>query len=436
MMLCIYLHSKSKRAKMIALLDSGVTENFMSLDYAKHLHLPIKTLKEPRQLFNVDGTPNQAGDLKYYTDLATRTGNQSRTLQYFLSNLGDNKVILGYPWFTAAQPKIDWAQGWIAHDQLPIVLRAADTAWAQFLPHQVKARQGIVTKRKPETPRWSDNVPLHYCDYRDIFKQWKGKGLPPSWPWDHAIDLKPRAPPTLTGRMIWLLQLEQVELPKFLKEHMAWGTIQPSKSPYTTPFFFIKKKNGKLQPVQDYQPVNAWTIKNRYPLPLIPQLINCLRDCTLFTGFDIEWGYNEVLIKEGNQWKAAFITNEGLFKPTVMFFRLTNSLATFQMMINTIFQDLIDEGHVIIYMDNIAIHMGPWQGESHEEHLARHQKLVRRVLERLKTNNLHLNPKKCVFEQVHLNFLGVWVAKGAVEMEQAKVDWVKEWIQLCNVREV
>jgi len=140
---------------------------------------------------------------------------------------------------------------------------------------------------------------------------------------------------------------------------MAWGTIQPSKSPYTTPFFFIKKKNGKLQPVQDYQPVNAWTIKNRYPLPLIPQLINCLRDCTLFTGFDIEWGYNEVLIKEGNQWKAAFITNEGLFKPTVMFFRLTNSLATFQMMINTIFQDLIDEGHVIIYMDNIAIHMGP-----------------------------------------------------------------------------
>jgi len=153
--------------------------------------------------------------------------------------------------------------------------------------------------------------------------------------------------------------LEQVELPKFLKEHMAWGIIQPSKSPYTTPFFFIKKKNGKLQPVQDYQPVNAWTIKNRYPLPLIPQLINCLRDCTLFTGFDIEWGYNEVLIKEGDQWKAAFITNEGLFKPTVMFFRLTNSLATFQMMINTIFQDLIDEGHVIIYMDNIAIHMGP-----------------------------------------------------------------------------
>ena len=74
MMLRIYLQSKSKRAETIALLDSGATENFMSLDYAKHLHLPIKALKEPRKLFNVNGTPNKARDLKFYTDLRTRTG--------------------------------------------------------------------------------------------------------------------------------------------------------------------------------------------------------------------------------------------------------------------------------------------------------------------------------------------------------------------------
>ncbi len=74
MMLCVYLHSKSKRAESITLLDSGATENFMSLDYTKYLHLPIKTLKEPRRLFNVNETPNKANDLKYYTDLNTRTG--------------------------------------------------------------------------------------------------------------------------------------------------------------------------------------------------------------------------------------------------------------------------------------------------------------------------------------------------------------------------
>ncbi len=146
-------------------------------------------------------------------------------------------------------------------------------------------------------------------------------------------------------------------------------------------FFFIKKKNGKLRLVQDYRPVNAWTIKNRYPLPLIPSLIDRLRDCTLFTGFDIEWGYNEVLIKPEDCWKVAFITNEGLYEPTVMFFGLTNSPATFQTMMNMIFQDLIDEGSVTIYIDDIAIHTRTRPGESDKDHLECHRKLVQQVLE-------------------------------------------------------
>jgi hypothetical protein len=286
----------------------------------------------------VDGTPNQAGDLKYYTDLTTRTGMAGRTLRYFLSDLGENKVILGYPWFTAAQPKIDWARGWIAHDQLPIMLRAPDAAKARFLPRQAIACTRIVTKKILACQ--SDKVPLQYQDFHDVFEQQKRGGVPPSCPWDHAIELKPGAPATLRSRTIRLSQTKQIELSKFLKEHTARGTIQPSKSPYTASFFFIKKKNSKLQLVQDYQLVNAWTIKNRYPLPLIPQLIDRLQGCTLFTGCNIEWGYNEVLIKPEDRWKAAFITNEGLYEPTVMFFRLTNSPVTFQVMINTIFHDL------------------------------------------------------------------------------------------------
>ena len=111
MMLCVFTHLRSKRAETITLLDSGTTENFMSLPYAKYLHLPIKTLAEPRRLFNVDRTQNKAGDLKYYTDLHTRMGTTQQTLRYFLLDLGENKVILGYLWFVATQPKIDWAKG-------------------------------------------------------------------------------------------------------------------------------------------------------------------------------------------------------------------------------------------------------------------------------------------------------------------------------------
>ena len=97
MTLCVFTHSRSKRAETIALLDSGATENFMSLPYAKYLHLPIKTLAEPQRLFNVDGTQNRAGDLKYYVNMSIRTGAQKVNLQYFLTDLGDHKIILGYP---------------------------------------------------------------------------------------------------------------------------------------------------------------------------------------------------------------------------------------------------------------------------------------------------------------------------------------------------
>jgi len=103
---------------------------------------------------------------------------------------------------------------------------------------------------------------------------------------------------------------------------------------------------------------------------------------------------------------------------------------------NTIFQDLIDRGNVTIYMDDITIHTGPRKGETNKDHLACHQSLVQQVLERLCKNDLHLNPKKCTFEQDHLNFLGVHVTKGVVEMEQVKVNKVKEWIQPHNVWEV
>ena len=110
-----------------------------------------------------------------------------------------------------------------------------------------------------------------------------------------------------------------------------------------------------LRPVQDYRKLNDFTIKNRYPLPLIQELVDKLRGAQYFTKLDIRWGYNNVRIKEGDEWKAAFATNRGLFEPKVMFFGLTNSPATFQTLMNSIFGDLIAEGKVAVYLDDILI---------------------------------------------------------------------------------
>jgi hypothetical protein len=148
---------------------------------------------------------------------------------------------------------------------------------------------------------------------------------------------------------------EQKQLDEFLKEQLETGRIQPSKSPMASPFFFIKKKDGTLRPVQDYRKLNEMTIKNRYPLPLISELIDKLSEAKYFSKMDVRWAYNNIRIKDGDTWKAAFRTNRGLFKPLVMFFGLTNSPATFQTMMNDIFREEIAEGWVVIYMDDILV---------------------------------------------------------------------------------
>ncbi len=147
------------------------------------------------------------------------------------------------------------------------------------------------------------------------------------------------------------------------------------------PFFFVKRKDGKLRPVQDYCKLNKMTIKNHYPLPLILELMDKLRGTKYFSKLNIWWGYNNVCIKTGNEWKAAFRTNQGLFEPTVMFFRLTNSPATFQWMMNNIFKDLITSGAVMVYLDDIII-----MSKTKEEH----HHITREVLKVLWKNKLFL----------------------------------------------
>ena len=136
-----------------------------------------------------------------------------------------------------------------------------------------------------------------------------------------------------------------------------------------SPFFFVKKKDGKLRPVQDYRKLNEMTIKNRYPLPLISELIDKLTHAKIFSKMDIRWGYNNIRIKEGDEWKAAFRTNWGLFEPLVMFFGLTNSPATFQTMMNDVFREEIAEGWVVIYMDDILVFSK--NEKDHEIHVGR-----------------------------------------------------------------
>ena len=151
-------------------------------------------------------------------------------------------------------------------------------------------------------------TPDYVRDFPEVFSEEEFDHLPERRPWDHAIELTPGFSPA-DCKVYPLNREEQRVLDEFLAENLRNGRIRPSKSPMASPFFFVKKKDGKLRPVQDYRKLNQGTVKNKYPLPLIQELINKMKQAKYFTKLDVHWGYNNIRIKEGDEWKAAFKTN-------------------------------------------------------------------------------------------------------------------------------
>ena len=179
--------------------------------------------------------------------------------------------------------------------------------------------------------------------------------------------------------------------------------------------FFVGKKDGKKKMVQDYRYLNEQTVKNNYPLPLISDIVENINMKKIFTKIDLRWGYNNIQIKKGDEWKMVFITPEGLFELTVIFFGLINSLATFQTIMNKILQDLINTSQVASFIDNIII------GTETEEW---HNKLVEEVVKRLAKNNLYVKLEKCKQKVKEVGFLEVVIGLEEIKMEKEKMKGV------------
>jgi len=173
--------------------------------------------------------------------------------------------------------------------------------------------------------------------------------------------------------------------------------------------------------------LNAVTVKNRYPLPLISKLVSQFRGARYFTKLDVQWGFNNVRIKPGDEWKAAFHTNHSLFEPLVMFFGMTNSPATFQTMMNDIFRTLIAEEIIVVYLDDILIFT-----RTEEEH----KRAVWRVLEVLAEHKLFLCPEKCEFHWKEIEYLGLVISENKVAMDPVRVAGVCDWPTLENWTDV
>ena len=269
-------------------------------------------------------------------------------------------------------------------------------------------------------------VPERFYRWIKVFGKKQSERMPTRKPWDHAIDVKKGFMPR-KEKVYSLSREEREEVREFVKEQLRKGYIWPSKSPQTVPVFFVRKKDGKKRMVQDYRYLNEWTIKNNYPLPLISDVLENIGTKKLFTKMDLRWGYNNVRIKEGNEWKAVFTTPEELFEPTVMFFGLMNSPATFQAMMNELLRDLINTGKVAVFIDDMIV------GTETEEG---HDKLVIEVIKRLEENDLYVKPEKCKWKVREVEFLGIVIGPERIKMEKGKVKGVLEWLMPKCVKDI
>jgi len=195
----------------------------------------------------------------------------------------------------------------------------------------------------------------------------------------------------------------------------------------TSPVFFVSKKNRSKRIAMDYHSLNEQTIKNNYLLLLITDLIDNMGSKKVFTKMDLWWYFNNIRIKEGDEWKRAFTMYVGSFEPIVMFLRITNSLAIFQAMMNRILRDLINKGKVAVFVDDVLI--GTENKEEHNE-------IIEKILRRLEKNDLYVKPEKYVWKVRKIGFLGVIIGPNEIEMEKKKVDGVLSWPEPKNVKDV
>ena len=269
-------------------------------------------------------------------------------------------------------------------------------------------------------------VPEKFHKWIKVFGKKQSERMLTRKVWDHVINVKKRFVPR-KGKVYLLSREKREEIREFVKEQLRKGYIQPSKSSQTVPVFFVEKKDGKKQMVQDYRYLNEWTVKNKYPLPLISDVLENIGTKKVFMKMDLRWDYNNVRIKEGDEWKAVFMMPEGSFKPMVMFFGLTNSPATFQAMINELLRDLINTGIVAAFINDVIIETEIEKG---------HDKIVAEVIRRLEENDLYVKPEKCRWKVRKVEFLEVVIGPEEIKMEEEKVKGVLEWLTPKCVKDV
>ena len=449
----VSIRASYNMANIKALVDSGATDNFIHPNFVKRMGIGQRELDKPKNIYNIDNTTNKAGQITHYLNLAITTGGTTKEMRFLVTDIGREDVLLGYPWLATYEPRFSWKHGTIDEANLPIILRTIKPNTPRDVVTRYLStdeREDIVRELEleaggePPTIRTTATelaiaaqqytkaaeIPPEYQQFAKVFNEEESHRFPPSRTYDHAITFKPGTPDSISCKVYPMTKEEDAALDLWIDEQVEKGYIEPSISPYASSFFFIKKKDGKLRPVQDYQTINSYTVRNQYPLPLISDLIQDLGGARLYSKFDVRQGYNNIRIKEADAHKATFKTQRGLHQPKVMMFGLCNSPATFQAFMNDIYRQTIAKHDALgtfirIYMDDIAV--ATKVTGTPAEIWATHVAAVSDVLAVARDNDLYFKPEKCIFHAPSIDYLGVILEEGMTRMDPVKVKGIRDW---------
>lgn len=425
----ITIRTDAGEAPAKALLDTGSPYDVISLQYLMRKNLPTggEGMLPPIEAAN--GSPMKCyGWLNLTIGLTDPTGQQkSYAYRLRIIDLEGCDVVLGRPWLAKEKPILDF-------EDMAWRMRVAGTDAAPKIKIESAKRFAKITRRlgvyymtadKKEATE-GPSIPDRYSEFTSVFSKEEAGKLPlPREGGELAIETKPGAK-LPWGPIYPLSEFELATLRHFLEDMLQRKLIRHSTSPAGAPVLFAKKPDGSLRLCVDYRGLNEQTIKNRYPLPRIDELMDRVAGSKIFSKLDLRDAYQRLRIRRGDEWKTAFRTRYGHYEYLVMPFGLSNAPATFQAYINHAMKGLLDIS-VIVYLDDILIYSK--NEEEHEQH-------VKEVLYRLQKHNLYAKLQKCDFHKTEVNYLGYVVGVDGVRMDESRIHTIRDWPEPKTITEL
>jgi hypothetical protein len=440
----------NKTTQERALVDSGASDNFIHQETARSLGLKLQKKKEPQAVNDIQG--RNLGWISHYVTVLLEAAHHQEEIDLNVVPLGIHGLVVGLPWLQKHNPDIEWREKRIKFSSPFCKWKCIKKAY-----ERLRDDKGKFTPRKDQVQLEDTNgtehmeldailpnstehhgseqhesmkgVPAEYHDFADVFNLEEARTMPKDRGlWNFKINFiegwEDKLPKP--ARRYRLSADEQKLEQETIKELLAAGMIRPSTSPIAAPCFFVPKKDGTKRHVVDWRGINAITVKDAHPLPIMDDLLDLARGSKIMSKLDLTASYNQIPIREKDRWKTAFITSQGLFEFNVMHFGFANAPPHMQRFMQHTLAPVFQE-MVRVYLDDIPVFS---LGTS--SHIA----TMRRVFELLRKNKLYAKAKKCEFHQKEMELLGIKVTTDGFEMEDKKITEVRQWKPPKNVKGV